>query len=85
MEWLIIVVLVVAIFFITKKYDSEIKMLGNMIEINRNAIDENSKVINLETKKRGAKKSDTEGVKKRVAKKSTAKKSPVKKETTLEA
>ncbi|MDR1007628.1 MAG: hypothetical protein LBL65_03585 [Campylobacteraceae bacterium] len=80
MEWLIVVILIIAIFFITRKYDSEIKMLNSMIELNRNAIDENIK------NKPKIKKS-TEGdinTKKRVGKKSAIKKSPAKKKISTE-
>jgi Sec-independent protein translocase protein TatA len=80
MEWIIVIALVIVIFFITKRYDNEIKMLNNMIELNRNAIDENT-AVKPKTKKPAAKKSikETVGEKKRTTKKSTAKKSPAKK------
>ncbi|MDR0762751.1 MAG: hypothetical protein LBF13_06855 [Campylobacteraceae bacterium] len=80
MEWLIIVILVIAIFFITKKYDNEIKMLNNMIELNRNAIDKNIE-SKPKTKKTAVKKSvkETTGTKKRADKKNAEKNLPPKK------
>ncbi|MDR0666809.1 MAG: hypothetical protein LBF71_05280 [Campylobacteraceae bacterium] len=55
MEWLAIIVLLAFIFYISKKYDNEIKMLNKMIELNRGIIDENSKNIKSEQKKRSEK------------------------------
>ncbi|MDR1615179.1 MAG: hypothetical protein LBS26_06410 [Campylobacteraceae bacterium] len=77
MEWLLIVVLFVIIFFIAKKYDSEIKMLNKMVELNRSAIDENSKHIKSEQKKRGAKSKEVKPAKNKTVK--TVKKSATKK------
>jgi hypothetical protein len=76
MEWLAIIALLAFIFYIAKKYDNEIKMLNKMIELNRGIIDENTKNIKAEQKKRNIK---TVSEKTKPEKNKTSKKIPAKK------